>query len=112
VSVDKPRSARKLVDRYKLPFPLLSDESREVVRRYGLVHAGGGPDGQDIPVPALLIIDTDGRIEWAHVARRVQDRVNPDMLLEHLRHRAPKERNESTVTGEAGSGGAVGQPPR
>lgn len=91
---------------------LLSDESREVVRRYGLVHAGGGPDGQDIPVPALLIIDTDGRIEWAHVARRVQDRVDPDLLLDRLRRPAAQQRDESAVVREAGPGGAVGQPPR
>lgn len=63
-------------------------------------------------MPALLIIDTVGRIEWAHVARRVQDRVDPDLLLDRLRRPAAKQRDESAVAGEAGPGGTVAQPPR
>lgn len=36
VSVDSPKSHRKFIDKFDLPFPLLSDESREIVEAYGV----------------------------------------------------------------------------
>lgn len=35
-------------------------EGLRVTRRYGLVHAGGGADGQDVPRPATVVLDRDG----------------------------------------------------
>jgi peroxiredoxin len=64
-----------------LPFRILADTSRDVVRRYGLLHAHGGPDGSDIAVPALLLLRPDGTIAWRHVSREVQDRVDPEDVL-------------------------------
>lgn len=36
VSPDSPESHRKFIAKYQLPFPLLSDESKEVLKRYGV----------------------------------------------------------------------------
>jgi peroxiredoxin Q/BCP len=36
VSVDSPKSHAKFITKHSLPFPLLSDESREVVEAYGV----------------------------------------------------------------------------
>jgi peroxiredoxin Q/BCP len=36
VSVDSPKSHSKFIAKHELPFPLLSDEKREVVEAYGV----------------------------------------------------------------------------
>lgn len=36
VSVDSPQSHRKFIDKYQLPFPLLSDPEKEIVKAYGV----------------------------------------------------------------------------
>jgi thioredoxin-dependent peroxiredoxin len=36
VSVDSPQSHRKFIEKYKLPFPLLSDPEKEIVNAYGV----------------------------------------------------------------------------
>lgn len=36
VSVDSPKSHDKFVEKYDLPFPLLSDENKKVVEKYGV----------------------------------------------------------------------------
>ena len=67
VSVDPPEQSRRVMEKHHLAFPILSDESREVIRAYGLVHAHGSPDGKDIAVPAHLLIDGSGNIVWRHL---------------------------------------------
>ena len=77
MSVDTPDESRKVVEADGLPFRILSDTSRDVIRRYGLLHPGGGPGGADIAVPAQFLLRPDGTIAWRHVSRRVQDRADP-----------------------------------
>ena len=36
VSADSPKSHAKFADKYKLPFPLLADEKKEVIEAYGV----------------------------------------------------------------------------
>lgn len=84
MSVDTPEESREVVESLGLPFRLLADTGREIVRRYGLLHPGGGPSGSDIAVPALFLLRPDGSIAWRHVARRIQDRANPADVLEQV----------------------------
>jgi peroxiredoxin len=60
---------------------VLSDTTRDVIRRYGLLHPGGGPGGTDIAVPAQFLVRPDGSIAWRHVSRRIQDRAAPAETL-------------------------------
>ena len=82
VSVDEPAQSRALVARVGLPFRSLCDVSRDVVRRYGLLHPSGGPGGSDIAIPALLLVRPDGTIAWRmHEARsRLHTAMNPDTV--------------------------------
>jgi peroxiredoxin len=84
VSVDTPEESRALAQAEKLPFRILADTTRDVLRRYGLLHAGGGPGGADIAVPALFLVRPDGRIAWRHIARRVQDRADPQEIQDAI----------------------------
>ena len=85
VSVDPPQINAEVARDEGLRFPLLSDVGREVVCEYGLLDAGGGRGGADIAVPALLLLRQDGSVAWRHVARRIQDRADPEEVLEAVR---------------------------
>ena len=43
----------------------------EAIRRYDLVHAGQGINGQDIARPAEFLVDASGTVRWVNV--RVRD---------------------------------------
>jgi peroxiredoxin len=81
ISVDPPELSREVVENEHLPFPILSDANRGIVKAYGLLHAGAGPRGTDVAVPAQFLLDRDGRIVWRHVSALIQDRVDPEVTL-------------------------------
>jgi peroxiredoxin len=83
--VDSVERNRAVVGERALPFPIVADVERRVVRAYGLVHERGGPGGGDVALPAQLLIDRGGTVRWAHVARAITDRPDPAKLLERVR---------------------------
>ena len=85
VSVDSPTESKRIVEKFALPFPVLADESRDVISKYGIVHVGGSPEGGDIAVPMLLLIGRDGRVLWERVAPNVMDRPDPAETLIAIR---------------------------
>lgn len=87
ISADAPDRSQKLIERNDLKFAFLSDRERTVIRDYGVLHAGGGPSGEDIALPAYFLIDRDGRILWRRVAARIQDRPDPREVLSILREK-------------------------
>ena len=82
ISVDTPDESRRIVEGRKLPFPILSDNQRKVIQSFGLVHPAGGPQGEDIAIPAQILIGRDGKIVSRHISARVQDRLDPDTVVE------------------------------
>jgi peroxiredoxin len=85
VSVDPPETSRAVVRRHRLPFPILADTQRSLIRELGLLHVGGGPGGSDIALPAHVLIDSDRNIRWKYVADRIQNRLSEDRVLERVR---------------------------
>ncbi|MCG3128782.1 MAG: hypothetical protein CHACPFDD_03674 [Phycisphaerae bacterium] len=73
------------MQRHDLPFPILSDTERHVIRAFGVLHAGGAPNGGDIAIPSHFLIDRDGRIVWRFIATRVQNRPDPAELIGRIR---------------------------
>jgi peroxiredoxin len=84
ISVDPPGQARDVVTRGKLAFPVLCDVDRRVTRAYGLLHAGAGPGGSDVPVPAHVLVDRGGRIVWRRASRSTVDRPAPGDVLARI----------------------------
>ena len=84
VCVDPPEQNREVVEALELPFPIVADVGRSTVRDWGVLHAGGGPKGSDIALPAQFLIDRTGRVRWSSVAAVVTGRPNPDELLQRL----------------------------
>jgi thioredoxin-dependent peroxiredoxin len=85
VSSDGGDSHRKFAAKYKLPFPLLSDPDRTVMRKYGAygekVLYGKKTVGV---IRSTVWIGPDGRVKkhWARVANAAE---HPSRVLEALR---------------------------
>jgi methyl-accepting chemotaxis protein len=60
---------RRYVEDQGLPFNILIDESRDVLKAYGVWHRLG-LDAWNIARPALFLIDQDGKIHYSFVSDR------------------------------------------
>lgn len=69
VSVDAPEVTRRHAQKQGYTYTFLSDEKREVIRQYDLVHAKAGPEESDIARPAEFLIDPAGTIRWINLTR-------------------------------------------
>jgi len=58
-----------------------ADPDATVIRRYHLLHLGGGPDEQDIARPAELLIDRGKIVRWTNFAEDVRVRARADQML-------------------------------
>ena len=80
ISVDAPDvSKRNVVQRLGVRFTILSDESRETIKAYG-VH----DRISNIAKPATFIVDKDGVIRWKDVGEHKADRVFSDEVIQQL----------------------------
>jgi peroxiredoxin len=85
VSPDSNEQSQKVAEGLRLNYRFLADRDLTVARRYGLVHASGGPDGQDVPRPATIVVDRDGFVRWFSVSRNFQVRPDPGDVLRVVR---------------------------
>ena len=81
VSADAPEVNLEYRRQLGLTYPLLSDPGGEVLRRYDLLHAGGGPGGSDISRPAEFLVDSAGNVRWSNITESVIIRADPDEVL-------------------------------
>jgi peroxiredoxin Q/BCP len=83
VSVDSPKSHSKFIAKHGLPFPLLSDESREVVEAYG-VWVEKSMYGKKYmgTERSTFVIAPDGTIQSIH--RKIQPAAHVETMLEVL----------------------------
>ena len=81
ISVDPPAVSLELSKKAGYTFTILSDPDATVIRRYHLLHAGGGPDGRDIARPAEFLIDREKTVRWANFAEDVRVRARADEML-------------------------------
>jgi peroxiredoxin len=81
ISVDSPEVSRPHWAKLGLSFPILADPKAEVIRRYDLLHPGGGPGGADISRPAEFLLDSTGTIRWLNLTESILVRARPDEVL-------------------------------
>jgi peroxiredoxin len=84
ISVDPPDVNQSHRAKVGLTFPLLSDPKAEVIRKYDLLHAGGGPDGADISRPAEFLVDSAGTVRWVNLTESVTVRARPGQVLKAI----------------------------
>jgi peroxiredoxin len=81
ISVDSPEDSRNLAGKAGYTFPILSDPQAETIRRYNLLHKGGGPEGSDIARPAEFLVDTSGTVRWTNFTEDIRIRAKADEML-------------------------------
>ena len=75
ISVDSPWVLKEFKEKYRLPFPLLSDYNREVIEKYGIVQEEI-LGLRKLAKRSVFIIKPDGTIAWKWVSD--DPRVEPD----------------------------------
>ena len=99
VSPELPDNSMDTIERHQLKFEVLSDVGNKVARLYGIlmevptvlrplylqwgldVPAVNGDDTWELPIPATLIINRDGRIESAYVNKNYTERMEPADII-------------------------------
>jgi peroxiredoxin len=81
VSVDAPEQTEDLRKKAGYTFEILADPDARVVRKYDLLHPGGGPGGHDISKPAEFLIDRTGTIRWENLTDDFRVRARPEEML-------------------------------
>ena len=76
ISVDPASDSIELRAQLALPFPLLHDEDAAVAAAYGVKMAG-----QNLALPAVVIVRPDRTIAWRYVGESVTDRPSPAAIL-------------------------------
>jgi peroxiredoxin len=84
ISVDSPETSRRQSQKMGYTFPLLSDPTAKVIRRYDVLHPGAGPKGADIARPAEFLLDSDGIVRWVNLTDNIAVRARPEQVLEAL----------------------------
>jgi len=83
VFAQKPEPVRRFVEDAGLPFNILIDESRDVLRAYGVWHRIG-IDAWNIARPALFLIDRGGAIRYRFVGRHQREFPPHETILREL----------------------------
>jgi peroxiredoxin len=79
--VDPPEVSRDLSKKAGYTFSILSDPNAEVIRRYNLLHVGGGPEGHDIARPAEFLVDSSRVVRWVNFTEDIRVRARADEML-------------------------------
>jgi peroxiredoxin len=85
VSPDPSERSQELASSLRLGYRFVADRDLALTRSWGLVHPRGGPEGQDVPRPATVVVDREGLVRWFSVSRNYQVRPDPDDVLRAVR---------------------------
>lgn len=70
---------RRYIEETGLPFNILIDETRDVLKAYGVWHRIG-LDAWNIARPAVFLIDRSGKIRYSFIADRQDEFPSPDAI--------------------------------
>jgi peroxiredoxin len=85
ISPDSNERSQALAERLRARYRFLTDRELTITRRYGLVHARGGNQGQDVPRPTTVVIDRQGIVRWLALADSIQVRPEPGDVARAVR---------------------------
>jgi peroxiredoxin len=78
-----PRAVRTYIEETGLPFDILVDEPRDVLRAYGVWHRIG-LDAWNIARPAVFLIQTDRRIRYSFIGNQQREFPGQEEILAAL----------------------------
>jgi peroxiredoxin len=69
ISVSDPFSSKAFAEKNRLPFPILSDYKREVIKTYGLESPNfAGLNGYTVAKRSIFILDDGGTVQYVWVS--------------------------------------------
>ena len=83
VVAQAPEAVRLYVEETGLPFNILVDSSRDVLKAYGVWNAVGW-SSWNIARPALFLVDQAGAIRYSFVARRQDEFPSHAEIMEAI----------------------------
>jgi peroxiredoxin len=83
ITVDRPTALGWVQEVLGLPYPLLSDESREATRRYAVLDPASG-----VARRAYVVIDRHGMVRFKRVLENPGERLTNDTLILEIRRAA------------------------
>jgi peroxiredoxin len=99
ISPDRPAKLAESVEKGKLSYTLLSDAAMDAARAFGIafrvddatvekykgygidLEAASGQDHHLLPVPAVFILGTDGKVKFVYANPDYKTRLSPDLLV-------------------------------
>ncbi len=84
-------TTRRVAEFFEVEFDFWLDESLQVARQLGLVHAAGVPGdyqkeyGADTIWPTVIIVNSAGMISYIKLAKTMADRPDPKELLQAIK---------------------------
>jgi peroxiredoxin len=96
VAVDSPAISESVRQQLRLPFPILCDTERRVIREWGILNE---KEGGGIAVPSVFVLDTDRRIRFQSIDSTTA-RVPAAAVLNFLssgRHPVPSQELRKTI---------------
>jgi peroxiredoxin len=84
VSVDPPEVTRAHIQKVGFTYTFLSDPNAEIIRRYDLLHPGGGINGADIARPAEFLLDSTRTVRWVNLTESYKVRATAEDILKAL----------------------------
>jgi peroxiredoxin len=83
IVAQSPEAVRRFIEETGLPFDILVDESRAVVKAYGVWHALG-LTAWNIARPAVFLIDRSGAIRYSFIANRQDQFPSHDEIMDAI----------------------------
>lgn len=102
VTAEKPENISKTIEKTKAVFPILFDDSLSIMKSYDVAFAvdaktiktykkygidfneANGKNGANLPVPALYIISSEGKITYKYFNPDYTKRPSVAEIVEHL----------------------------
>ncbi|MCX6319027.1 MAG: peroxiredoxin-like family protein [Bacteroidetes bacterium] len=103
ISPETAENISKTVEKTKATYPILHDEGMNIMKSYDVafavdektiekykgygidfIRANGAANGANLPVPALYIINKEGKIIFRHFDKNYTKRVSVAEVLSHL----------------------------
>jgi len=83
ILAQRAEAVRRYVEETGLPFNILIDENREVVKAYGVWHRIG-LDALNISRPAVFLIDRSGTVRYSFIGKQQGDFPTHEEILQQL----------------------------
>ena len=87
VCVNDPFTNKAFAEKNRLPFVILSDYTRETIKKYGIFHENyAGLKGYTVAKRSVFILDQDGKLQYKWITEDQANEPNYKEITGQLEH--------------------------